>query len=145
MSDEVLTPAEIIEPPPSHEFTDTPTEMKPEDYSPEDLAAAFFTLNHKRLLQGLSHMSKRQLIRVCYHVCCMGLQDTKAQLQDDVEKRCAYVMNEMITNRVIMQLHAEMDKADKAAQAELTSVDKNDIIKPSLETLGEQKLENKDG
>jgi len=140
MSDDVVE-AEVV----PHEFKDDATQMRPEDYSPEDLAAAFFTLNHKRLLQGLHMMSKRQLIRVCYHISAMGLKDTKAALQDEIEKRCAYVMNEMIYNRVVMQLHAEMEKADNAAQKELSEQVNHDIIKPSLEQLGEQKLENKDG
>lgn len=120
-------------------------QLRPEDYAPEDLAAAFFTLNHKRLIQGLNHMSKRQLIRVCYHLAAMGLKDVKADLKDDIEKRCAYVMNEMIYNRVIMQLQAEMEKADRAAEKELSKEVNHDIIKPELEQLAETKLESKDG
>ena len=140
--DEVQSPEEAKTGDLTHEFQEQATELKPEDYNPEDLAAAFFSLNHKRLLQGFNQMSKRQLIRVCYHIACMGLHDTKAALQDEVEKRCAYVMNEMITNRVIMQLHMEMEKAEKAS---LTEASTNDIIKPALEEIAETKLENNNG
>lgn len=117
------------------------TPIKPEDYNPEDVAAAFFSMNDKRLINNLRQLSKRQLERVCYHVASHGLGAKPVKLNDELEKNTAYVMLEMITNRVIMQLHLEMEKAEKAS---LQSVENHDIIKPSLEEAG-QILENKNG
>lgn len=94
--------------------------------NPEDIAAAFYTKHHQRLLNNLSQMSKRQLVRVAYHVATNGLTHKDFKLNDDIEKQTAYTMLEMISNRVIMQLHAEMEKA-------LTNEQKSDIINESKE------------
>lgn len=116
------------------------TQLKPEDHSPEDMAAAFFSLNHKRLLINLSQMSKRQLVRVCYHAATQGLGSKNVPLKDELEKNTAYVMNEMIMNWAMMRLYAEMEKAEKAS----TEQANNDIMKPSFDEAVETQ-ENKNG
>lgn len=83
--------------------------------NPEDAAAAFFAMNEKRFVNLLSKTSLKGLKRVIYNVATYPIGLRNVTLQED-EKELAYIFNEMVLNRSIMQLHLEMEKANKGLE-----------------------------
>lgn len=90
-------------------------EPKTGENNPEDHAAAFFSMNEKVFINLLSKTSLRGLKRVIYNVATYPIGSRTVNLQED-EKQLAYIFNEMVLNRSIMQLHLEMEKVNKGLE-----------------------------
>ena len=86
-------------------------------------------------------MSAKQLRRIIFNVVSFPLIDTKYAPKVQEEKDAVYLMTEMVFNRTIMTLTAEMAKAEKAMQNPQEDVT---MGKPVLEELIEKELTKKD-
>lgn len=118
-----------------------PQYTKKEQYAPEDLAATFFKMQAPKLSRLLHEMSAKQLRRIIFNVVSFPLIDTKYAPKVQEEKDAVYLMTEMVFNRTIMTLTAEMAKAEKAMQNPQEDVT---MGKPVLEELIEKELTKKD-
>lgn len=92
------------------------TSLKNEQLPPEDVAAAFFTLEYPRFKAMLNDLSRNELVRLCLNLAGAEYVPAKNKLKTDKEKQAFYVGNEMVHNRAIMQLSYEMQKAEEAQQ-----------------------------
>ena len=100
-------------------------------HKPEDIAAAFFMRQEPKFIQLVDKLSLRAAKRLIMHLALGPLANKDYKLNTDEEKSAAYIGNELIFNRVIMQLSEEMRVADEAAKANpnlLTEETKKDTI-----------------
>jgi len=82
--------------------------------SPEDVAAAFFQLEYPRFKGMLSVLSRNELERLCLNLAAKELVPDANKLKTDKERSAMYLGDQMIFNRVVMQLTVEMQKAEEA-------------------------------
>lgn len=108
-------------------------EVKEEvQHSPADAAAAFFRLEEPRFKLLLEQMSAKQIRRFVMYVGAFPLTD-RYKLQNDLEKRAAYLFGQMVFNKSIMQLQFEMERVEQAQKLKETEVQvKDSIVKPNL-------------
>lgn len=90
-------------------------------HSPSDIAAAFFSMNERKLRNCLKRLSVRQMRRVMLSVASYPLKGEYAP-KTDVEKSAAYIFNEMCFNRSIMQLEMEAQRVEQAQKEELNKI-----------------------
>lgn len=89
-------------------------------HSPADVAAAFFLKSKAEIKHLLTNMSAKQIRRFTMHAISYPMCDAGDMPKTGEEKRAAYLFNEMIQHKLIMQLATEMAKveeADKVIQA----------------------------
>lgn len=86
--------------------------------SPEDIAAAYFSLNQPKLKKAIDQMSLRQIRRLFWNLASYPFVPEEQKLKSDEEKSAFYVANEMISNKTIMLLHYEMQKVEEAQRKE---------------------------
>ena len=96
------------------EPTGTITEAPPVPPASEDLAASFFRLEQPRLKILLSKLTSKQLRRVIFNASSYPFVDKAYNPRTDTERQAAYLVSEMVTNKMIMQLSFEMQQAEKA-------------------------------
>lgn len=105
-----------------------------EKHAPEDIAAAFFGMeqpNLKRLIDGLSH---RQLKRLVFQLVSHPFTPAQYVPTSEEEKKAFYLGNEMIQNRMIMQLSMEMQKVHEAEQKQLNNDDASQGVSNETKT-----------
>ena len=88
--------------------------IKTQQHSPEDVAAAFFALEMPRLRAAILTMSQKQLRRFLFNLVAYPLVPEGAEMKTDLEKSAYYLAEQMISNKTMMQLHAEMQRAENA-------------------------------
>jgi hypothetical protein len=102
--------------------------------SPEDYAAMFFRLNLVKLKTNLFKLSQNQLRRVILTAATYPLNEYDHTTKAQEEKSVLHILNEMMNQKAIMQLHVEMEKTqvamDKQREEQLTAVEQA----PALET-----------
>lgn len=86
--------------------------------TPEDAAAAFFSLEQPRFKELINNMSLRELKRLIYQLVSYPLTEKQYAPQTDIERKAFYIGNEMVQNRAMMQLHLEMKKVEEAQALE---------------------------
>ena len=97
-----------------------PTKVTEQDtHTPADVAAVFFMRNKGILKQNLDKLSLRQIKRVLFAIAAYPLAG-EYNPKSDEEKAVAYLINEMMFNKSIMSLQAEIDRAEKTRQKEET-------------------------
>jgi hypothetical protein len=94
-------------------------------HKPEDIASAFFSMEKPNLKKLLKEMSSKQLRRVIMNVASFPMIEPGDKLQTEYEKRAAYLFNEMVTNKTIIQLSYEMQRAEEAAKQLEQGVEEN--------------------
>lgn len=97
--------------------TDLPVQEaapRQEVHNPEDIAAAFFKKEKNSLINLLKTLSAKQMRRTLMHVVSYPMIGPGEIHLSDVEKRCAYLINEMMFNKNVMQLAYEMQKVEAA-------------------------------
>jgi hypothetical protein len=113
-----------------------------EQPNPEDLAASFFSLEQPKLNKLLNELSQRQLRRLVFQLCSHPFTPTQYVATSEEERKAFYLGDQMIHNRMIMQLHYEMQKADEASkktgQTSSSVVESNDSINTNTETTNTQ-------
>lgn len=87
-------------------------------HQPEDIAAAFFQRSKPVLKKLLGTMSAKQMRRFVMHVGSYPHHDKGDLPRTEEEKKAAYILNEMMFNKTIMQLAAEAQKVDEAQKQE---------------------------
>lgn len=102
--------------------------VKNDKNTPEDIAAAFFTLEYPKFKALLNVLSMNELIRLCLNMAGKEFVPDANKLKSDNEKSAFYLADQMIFNRSIMLLSYEMQKAEQA-QKLLDSNDNNTEIK----------------
>lgn len=90
--------------------------LKNDQNTPEDIAAAFFTLEYPRYKAMLDTLSRNELVRLCLNLAGDEYVPVKNKPKSEKEKAAFYLGNEMVRNRAIMQLAYEMQKAEEAQQ-----------------------------
>ncbi len=85
--------------------------------NPEDLAAAFFSLEQPRFKKIVDGLSQRQLKRLLFQLVSHPFTPQQYAPSNQDEKDAFYLGDQMIHNRMIMQLHYEMQRAEQAQQA----------------------------
>lgn len=85
-----------------------------EQLSPADMAAAFYSLEQPRLKILVDDMSLRQIRRLFWNLVSYPFIKPENSLIDEVEKKAFYIAEQMMSNKAIMQLSLEMEKAEKA-------------------------------
>lgn len=106
---------------------------------PEDMAAAFFSLQQPRFKFTVDQLSQRQLKRLIFQLVSHPFTPSQYQPSSQLEKDAFYLGNEMIHNRMLMQLSYEMQKAEEAQQK--LNEEANNLIKGTNEETGETKNE----
>lgn len=91
-------------------------EKNMEKHNAEDIAAAFFTLEQPNLKRLLDDLSQRQMRRLIFQLVSYPFTPKEYKPTDELEKKAFYLGNEMIQNRMIMQLSLEMQKVQEAEQ-----------------------------
>lgn len=97
-------------------------------HNPEDVAAAFFKMEQpkfKKLIESLSH---RQLKRLVFQLVSGPLVQQQYVATSEEEKRAYYLGDQMIYNRMIMQLSMEMQKAEEAVQKEKQNLEETNKL-----------------
>lgn len=87
------------------------------NHSPADIAAAFFSMNEKKLNNLLRRMSVRQLRRVIMSVASYPLKG-EYNPKSNEEKGVAYIFSEMMFNKSIMTLQLEAERVEDAQKRE---------------------------
>ncbi len=88
-------------------------------HQPEDTMAAFFKQNENKLSVLIKKLGLKQLRRATMNAASGGLMNKEYILKSDDEKSFAYTLNDIITQRVCMQLAVEMERAaEEAAKKE---------------------------
>lgn len=90
--------------------------VKGEKNTPEDVAAAFFTLEQPRLKVCIDKMSQNEMRRLLYNLVSYPLIKPGQELKSDLEKTAFYLANQMIENKQTMRLALELQKAEEAYQ-----------------------------
>lgn len=102
-------------------------------FRPEDIAAAFFMKEKWNLKRILTNMSVKQIRRFVMHVAAYPMHDPGDTPKTDAEKSAAHLFNEMVTNKTMMQLAVEMEKAEAASnKITLEENNKTEEIKGEL-------------
>lgn len=96
--------------------------IQQENHNPEDIAAAFFKLNFTKLVNITNKMSLRQLKRLVVQVAAYPFTPTAYEPRSQDERIAAYTFNEMVTNKVVMQLAFEAQKIQEKQNAQETPV-----------------------
>ena len=96
--------------------TPSDAQAQTEQPNPEDLAASFFSLEQPKLNKLLLELSQRQLRRLVFQLVSHPFTPTQYVATSEEERKAFYLGDQMIHNRMIMQLHFEMQKADEAAK-----------------------------
>lgn len=86
--------------------------------SPEDAAAAFFTLHSPRFFELVDNMSLRELKRTIKNAVTYPFNNHLFKAQTQIEQRALYIANELLMNKATMQLYFEMEKVEEAAKLE---------------------------
>lgn len=111
-----------------------------EQHQPADIAAAFFMRQEPKFIQLVNQLSNRGLRRLIMHLALGELANREYPLKDETEKSASYIGNELIFNRVIMQLTAEMQAVEEAQKENpnlLTEEQSNDTINNNESNKGE--------
>lgn len=82
--------------------------------SPADMAAVFFKMQQPRLNFIINKLSAKQMRRVIFNATSYPFVAKEYQPRDEDEKAAAYLIHEMMLNKTVMQLHFEMEQAEKA-------------------------------
>lgn len=117
MSDELVELQAVTPEPSLPTLEDLQTQHRP-----EDAAAAFFQMNESKLARLVDGLKLNQLQRIFMHVALAGLGKKPYKLigdDNEPEKQTAYVFNELVTQRFVMQLALEMERAENAHKKEL--------------------------
>ncbi len=88
------------------------TVVQKDNYTPADVAAAFFRLNAPKFRELLAKMAPYQIRNALMNAVTYPFTDTKYEPESQDEKTFAYLVHEMLLNKTIMQLHWEMEKAE---------------------------------
>lgn len=91
-------------------------EQAQEVHSPADVAAAMFARRLPILQNIVRKLSMKQIKRVVMNVASYPLVGDKYKPQDQTEKDAIYHFNEMVTEKMIMQLSLEQEKVLKAME-----------------------------
>lgn len=83
---------------------------------PEDYAAAFFKKQKPVLKSLLNEMSAKQIRRFVMHVAAFPLHNEGEVPKGKEEIFAARIFNEMVHNRMIMQLAAEWKKVEETTK-----------------------------
>jgi hypothetical protein len=114
-------------------------QMPDSNHSPSDIASAFYALNEKKLKRCLEKLSVRQLRRVIMLVASYPLRDVYKTNNID-ERGASYLLNEMVMNKVIMQLQVESERAEAAQKAEeereKLNTTNNETLEQGVQTNG---------
>lgn len=92
----------------------TGTTQQVDTHTPADAAAAFFGMQKTKLAMLLENMSAKQMRRILMNACSFPFVDKQYTPRTDEERSAAYLVGEMLTNRMIMQLQYEMQLAEEA-------------------------------
>lgn len=105
------------------------TAIKEESHSPEDIAAAFFSLEYPKYRAMLSTLSMNELIRLSLNLAAGEMTPELNQLKTDKERKAYYLGDQMIQNRSIMRLAFEIQKAEEAQAKEQENLkDTNELL-----------------
>lgn len=100
-------------------------------HGPEDIAAVFFQRHTPVFINAVNKLSFRQLKRVLINLTLGPLAPREYLPSKEIEKHAAYIGNELIFERVIMQLHVEMQRAQEAENKTLTSEENSNKMETS--------------
>lgn len=98
-------------------------------HNPEDVAAMFFKMNQTKLKYNLSQLSMKQLKRVIYTAASYPLIDNEYSPRTPEENTTIYIMNEMLNQKMIMTMTAEMQKVEEAQRIQNEKVIEPEIVK----------------
>lgn len=91
-------------------------EESQQQHTPADVAAMYFK-RHLPVLKELTRdLSAKQMRRVFMNVATYPLLGDKYKPQSELEKKACHFFNEMVTERIIMQLQVEQEKVLKAME-----------------------------
>ena len=89
-------------------------------HTPADVAALYFK-RHLPVLKELARdLSAKQMRRVFMNVATFPLLGDKYKPQSELEKKACHFFNEMVTERIIMQLQVEQEKVLNAMEQKQT-------------------------
>lgn len=111
---------EIVEKQTELPLEDNTTEGKiveQESHRPEDVAAAFFRLNERKLDMLISKLAPYQMRELIKYVATYPLSSSSYMPTTVEEKQFAYLFSEMVFNKSIMQLSYEAEKLAEAEKA----------------------------
>lgn len=83
-----------------------------------DKAAMMFKMQLPRFHAIVKQLSMKQMRRVLMNVASFPLADDRFKPQSELEKKAAYFFNELVTEKTVMQLYLEQEKAIKAMEEE---------------------------
>lgn len=106
-------------------------------HNPEDIAAVFFQRHESEYVKYVNTLSNRGLKRLCMHLALGPLANKDYKMKDNNEKHAAYIGNELVMERVLMQLSVEVQKAEEA-QKQIDAQANEEILNTKSETEGEQ-------
>lgn len=92
--------------------------VQPVDGNHADKAALMFKMQLPRFHALVKELSMKQLRRVLMNVASFPLADDRFKPQSELEKKAAYFFNELVTEKTVMQLYLEQEKAMKAMEEE---------------------------
>lgn len=92
---------------------------------PEDLAAAFFSMEYPKFVKMVNDLSYNQLIRLCINLAGNEFVPDKNKLKTEEERHAFFLADQMIHNRTIMRLHFEMEKAAEAEKQQTKGEEEN--------------------
>ena len=91
-------------------------EESQQQHTPADVAAMYFK-RHLPVLKELTRdLSAKQMSRVFMNLATYPLLGDKYKPQSELEKKACHFFNEMVTERIIMQLQVEQEKVLKAME-----------------------------
>lgn len=81
-----------------------------EQYSPEDVAAAFFRMNRNKFEELLGKMAPYQIRRAVMNAVSYPFVDEEYNPSDNDERQFAYLVHELMMNKSMMMMAGEMLK-----------------------------------
>ena len=110
--EQTTNPEEIVATSVSRE--DFEAQIKSTAHAPEDSAAAFFMKNQRLIRPAVDAMSMNQLKRFLYNLISHPFILPGQELKSQLEKEAFQVANNMVENKILMRLAAEIEKVEQA-------------------------------